>query len=159
MQITKRHLAFLDEAKAVFEKNVCRETHWNTERDLIALRYGLDRDCINIFELGEEVGFFSQMIPPTDADKLIAAIGRNYNKDMHEIRPELGWFAEQMEKQLTENEHKGGWLSSREDYLIAELERSLRRIKSSNIASVEYTRKCANIANYAMMLADKDRQL
>lgn len=62
MQITKKHLAFLEEAKAAFEENVRLETYRNKDEEFIALRYGADRDCIQIFELGEEVGFFVQMM-------------------------------------------------------------------------------------------------
>jgi hypothetical protein len=158
MQITKYHLDFLQECRQVFDDEIIRTTHISVGDDLIALRYGADRDCIKILELGQEVGFFSQMIPPTGTDEFIEVAGKNYNKDMHEIRPELGWFTEQMEMQLLDNDHKGGWIRRCEEFLIAELEKNLKRIKSTSTASVEYQRKCANIANYAMMLADKDRQ-
>lgn len=62
MQITQEHLCFLEETKQVFSSDVRRETHINKDGDLIALRYGMDRDCIKIIMLGENVGFFAQMI-------------------------------------------------------------------------------------------------
>lgn len=62
MQITQRHLAFMEEAKTDFEENVRQESYRDENAGLIALRYGPDRDCIMVFELGEEVAFFAQMI-------------------------------------------------------------------------------------------------
>lgn len=65
MQITNRHLKFLEEAKDLFSNNPRASTHRDEDVGLIALRYGLDRDCIWTFELGEEVAFFAQQIPPS----------------------------------------------------------------------------------------------
>ncbi|MGO4181842.1 hypothetical protein AB4Z17_11720 [Paenibacillus sp. TAF43_2] len=62
MQITKQHLEFLEEAKIAFLVNVRWDTYFNDHSGLIALRFGPDRDCIRIYELGDEVGFFAQMI-------------------------------------------------------------------------------------------------
>ena len=62
MQITNWHLNFLEESKKAFSENPRYETYRNDNDTLIALRYGVDRDCIQIFELGEEVGFFAQQI-------------------------------------------------------------------------------------------------
>lgn len=63
MQITKEHLAFLDEAVDAFEDNDLLETYRNDEGKFIALRYGRGRDCVRIFELGYEIGFFANMFP------------------------------------------------------------------------------------------------
>lgn len=56
-QITKEHLDFMEAAKKEFENNLHLETYRNESNTLIALRYGMDRDCIQIFELGDKVGF------------------------------------------------------------------------------------------------------
>ncbi|KJD42463.1 hypothetical protein [Paenibacillus terrae] len=61
-QITPRHLTFLKEAAEAFEGNDRWETYTNKEEDLIALRYGVDRDCIKVIELGDKVAFFVQVI-------------------------------------------------------------------------------------------------
>lgn len=62
-QIYKEHLDFLVEAKQEFESNERLETYRNASESLIALRYGMDRDCIQIYKLGEEVGFFANIMP------------------------------------------------------------------------------------------------
>ena len=59
-EINQRHLDFLEEAKEKFAEN----PRWETYRHygLIALRGGADRDCMEIFELGRHVGFFSEVM-------------------------------------------------------------------------------------------------
>jgi hypothetical protein len=76
MQITQFHLRFLEEATEVFHEDVRRETHINEDGDLIALRYGLDRDCVRIFALDGEVGFFAQMVGRKSKTPDIEAYGR-----------------------------------------------------------------------------------
>jgi len=60
MQINQRHLDFLQESREHFSKEITCHTYNNGE--FIALRRGLDRDCVQIFILGEEIGFFAQMM-------------------------------------------------------------------------------------------------
>lgn len=61
-EIHQHHLDFLEKAKRKLEAN----PRWETYRDdgMIALRDGADRDCIEIFELGRNVGFFVDAIDP-----------------------------------------------------------------------------------------------
>lgn len=61
-QIHQEHLDFIEECKLVFESDIKRETHWNDDRDLIGLRRGADRDCIQIFELGDEMIFVANVM-------------------------------------------------------------------------------------------------
>lgn len=61
-QITQEHLDFMEEAKKKFENNLRYETYRNESNTLIALRYGMDRDCIQIFKLGDEIGFFANIM-------------------------------------------------------------------------------------------------
>lgn len=63
MQISQEHLDFLDMARGAFASDPLLETFMHKPYSLIALRYGTDRDCIRILELGDEVAFFKQMIP------------------------------------------------------------------------------------------------
>lgn len=62
MQITREHLNFMEEAKTAFEENYRLETYRNENDTLIALRYGMDRDCIQIYKLDGEVGFFANIM-------------------------------------------------------------------------------------------------
>ena len=55
--IYQEDLDFLEEAKQGFNKDPRLETYRNKEDTHIALRYGLDRDCINIYKLGDEILF------------------------------------------------------------------------------------------------------
>ena len=60
--IYPHHLEFMEEAKKAFESNPRFETYRNTEGNLIALRHGLDRNCIGIHEIGKEIGFFAEVM-------------------------------------------------------------------------------------------------
>lgn len=156
-QITNKHLEFLDECRKVFNNEILRTTHINEDGDLIALRYGADRDCIEMLELGQEIAFFAQILKPTDADEFIQEVGKFYDRDVCEIRDELGWFVEKMEAQLRANEHKGGWKNTANHHLLRELDKNLHKLMTCASHS-EYRRRCANIANFAMILADNDQR-
>lgn len=71
MQIRKEHLEFLEEAKEVFEQDPFLETWRNKDEDLIALRMGMDRDCVLIYELGTEIANFVQQIKTVQVIKTI----------------------------------------------------------------------------------------
>jgi hypothetical protein len=137
-QITLKHLAFVEEAKRIFEDSPRRETHWNKEQDLIALRFGEDRDCVVVYELGEFVGNFVQQV-----DKRIPA-----------VRKEVDWFAREMELQLQANDHKGGWHDSRLNWLLEQVQRHVQKIKNGE----DVQKETVHIANYAMMMADNVRR-
>ncbi|MEK3784716.1 hypothetical protein [Paenibacillus sp. FSL R5-0810] len=139
--ITPEHLAFVEEAAKAFEDNQRLETYYTDEAKLIALRFGADRDCIKVYELGEPVGFFVQQV----------------NVRTPLPRKAVARFAMDMEEQLRANEHKGGWENSSVDYLIREMAKNGRQLKYCSTHS-EFRRRCANIANYAMMLSDNDRR-
>ena len=55
--IHQNEFDFVEEAKKVFENDSRLETYMNANEDLIALRCGPNRDCINIYQLGREVLF------------------------------------------------------------------------------------------------------
>ena len=79
------------------------------------------------------------------------------------IREEVLRFALKMEEKLKENDRKGGWNSSSISYLLSGINReteelsyalgqegqSYSRTDRANIIS-----ECADVANFAMMLAD-----
>ncbi len=72
------------------------------------------------------------------------------------LRPEVARFAEEMEKQLQANEHKGGWKNCDEDFLFDELSKnhSVLDFALANGDIPEILRRAANIANFSMMIAD-----
>ncbi|KHF33430.1 hypothetical protein [Paenibacillus sp. USDA918EY] len=70
-------------------------------------------------------------------------------------RPEVAEFSKQMEKQLQANEHKGGWENYTNQFLRNELEKNFRKLMRCS-SHDEYRRRCANIANFAMMLSEND---
>ncbi|AOZ91598.1 hypothetical protein [Paenibacillus crassostreae] len=156
-EITKRHLDFLEEAKMSFENDVRLETHRNEAEGLIALRRSFDRDCVQVYELGDEVALFAKVIPATVGTEFIESIGNRYGLKLGEVRTEIAEFSEEMEKQLKANVHKGGWENYTYQYLRNELEKNFRKLMKRTSHS-EFRRRCANIANFAMMLADNDRR-
>ena len=76
-------------------------------------------------------------------------------------RPLVKAFAKEMEKQLSANEHKGGWEKSSSVSLLDDLKRNYERLKWSinRGGQEEATRRAANIANFAMMLAENEGKL
>ncbi len=72
-----------------------------------------------------------------------------------ELRPEVQRFAEAMERRLRANEHKSGWQSCDSSFLMGELEKNYDALwKLQPTDKVDILCRCANIANFAMMIAD-----
>lgn len=80
-------------------------------------------------------------------------------------REELVWFASKMDEQLSDNDHKGHWCDEKPSYLLYKLIAELAELTEtlhenmSDWANQKYTRdaivsECADLANYAMMIAD-----
>lgn len=140
-QITKTHLRFLQDAKKSFEEFPQRETYRDEKQGLIALRMGVDRDCIDVYELGVDIANFVQQLDPCPKP-----------------RKEIMAFAYWMEGQLKVNEHKGGWSKEHHEFLSRQLFRNLsmldKDLSKEDQDKYEITLRCANIANFAMMIAD-----
>ena len=75
---------------------------------------------------------------------------------MVETAETLTWFTNQMAKKLAINSHKGGWKNMSHGDLLrrlgqetAELRRAIKKGKATNI-----TAEAADVANFAMMIAD-----
>jgi NTP pyrophosphatase (non-canonical NTP hydrolase) len=142
MQITKKHLAFLEEAKEAFENDIKLHTYRNEEETFIALRRGMDRDCIDVYELGENVAFFAQQLNPIPSP-----------------REELHWFIQEMEKKLEANDHKGGWENCTNGYLCNRLkEECVELFKEISYQGPNIVNEAADVANIAMMIADIARK-
>jgi len=74
------------------------------------------------------------------------------------VAPRLRLFLNQMYLKLRENDHKGDWrleLSIPELWELLEDEiEELAQAINSNLGSQEIVRECADVANFAMMIAD-----
>ena len=79
------------------------------------------------------------------------------------LRPEVQKFAEEMERELRVNEHKGDWGDCNEEFLISEMNRNIVRLiqtierdNGNGLFADTVIRRCANVANFAMMIADNE---
>jgi hypothetical protein len=72
------------------------------------------------------------------------------------VRPEVLKFAEQMERKLRENDHKGGWRETDMLYLFGMLKEEVEELDialEGTMIAEDVLKECADVANYAMMLA------
>ncbi|TYS68684.1 hypothetical protein FZC76_06985 [Sutcliffiella horikoshii] len=141
-QITNQHLQFVGKAKDAFQNNPLLETYRDHPRsEMIALRMGADRDCVHVFELGDEVANFVQQMDPQPGP-----------------RKEVREFAQAMEIMLALNEQKGHWKNEHWQFLKRELSKNYHRLVTELLKEdhdkYEITLRCANIANFAMMISD-----
>jgi len=88
-------------------------------------------------------------------------------------REEVEWFAAEMEKKLTENDHKGHWSNCTYGYLLDRLPQELAELETAvynlhqargKFGSVDpevaaLIAEAADVANFAMMIADNARRL
>lgn len=98
---------------------------------------------------------FSHVIPSHDKPK------------EHTIRKEVQWFSEQMEAKLKENDHKGGWGNCGIFWLRNRLIEEVNELSAamdaghnseSGLDLKNIIREAADVANFAMMIADKARE-
>lgn len=141
--ITKTHLAFVDEAKKAFDDNSILETYRNFNDPFIALRMGADRDCVDVYEIGDHIANFVQQMDPCPKP-----------------RKAVMQFAHDMERQLLVNEHKDGWRNEHHEFLVNEMKKNLTKLIANLLNEdkdkYEITKRCVNIANFAMMIADNE---
>ena len=93
------------------------------------------------------------------------------------IRKEVQWFAKKMEEKLARNDYKSGWKGYDKDgkqnwkegcsveWLffklseeIGELSKELRALLAGSKTDEFIILECADVANFAMMIADKFRE-
>lgn len=77
-----------------------------------------------------------------------------------ELRPEVAWFAQQMEKVLRANDHKGGWEADALEDLCCRAEEELDELHHALAVDDDATKvikEAADVANFAMMIADNLR--
>lgn len=73
----------------------------------------------------------------------------------------VSWFAEQMERKLRENDHKGGWNNCDALYLIGRINQEMDELQAAIMdgeGPFEIAREAVDVANYAMMIADQARK-
>lgn len=92
---------------------------------------------------------FSHVIPSSDKPREVS------------VRKEVQWFSEQMETKLRENDHKGGWDECSIDWLYSRLQEESRElwraVDRDDFDAADIAREAADVANFAMMIADKAR--
>lgn len=113
----------------------------------------------------------SFIVPRVNLLGLIDAVSARdaaVRRDALDMRPCVLRFALLMERKLRENDHKGGWDEEHEDYLLKRLrEETVELSKAINVfahhasegvvprGTKEHVgREAADVANFAMMLAD-----
>jgi hypothetical protein len=77
------------------------------------------------------------------------------------LRESVQWFATVMEVVLRKNDHKGGWENEPFQYFIdrmrdelSEIEGAIANLRPSDGDLIDLVNECADLANFAMMLAE-----
>jgi len=72
------------------------------------------------------------------------------------MRGEVVWFAEHMEGQLRENDHKGvdGWKTMSLKWLMHRLRQEINELERAIAGEKNVIEEAADVANFAMMIAD-----
>jgi NTP pyrophosphatase (non-canonical NTP hydrolase) len=80
---------------------------------------------------------------------------------MAEIRSEVSWFSGLMEKELKENDHKGGWQNESMEHMLVRLQEerdelvyAIDKFLIDKKDPREIFSEAADVANFAMMIAD-----
>ncbi|AHD06471.1 hypothetical protein [Paenibacillus larvae] len=76
-------------------------------------------------------------------------------KEEIKLRPEVQWFAEQMELKLRENDHKGGWSDENLEHLLWRLGEEYAELRTAIELETDIMREAVDVANFAMMIADR----
>jgi hypothetical protein len=77
-----------------------------------------------------------------------------------QLRPEVQWFAQQMELTLRANDHKGGWNEMSPRELATRLNEEVYELELAYYAgrnAERVIREASDVANFAMMIADNIR--
>jgi hypothetical protein len=78
---------------------------------------------------------------------------------VEKLRDPVRWFADEMEKKLKENDWKKPWPTLPNKQLLNQMDKQGPKLVSAVITGdpEEIIRRAVNLANYAMMIADKAR--
>lgn len=78
---------------------------------------------------------------------------RNIDDDFKSV----DWFTEKMKMKLFLNKNKPHWDKVSIEYLITRLQEELEELKTAVLGD-ELVMECADVANFAMMIADKSER-
>lgn len=83
-------------------------------------------------------------------------------------RESVFWFSGEMEKVLSANDHKIGWSDCSDIYLYESIQHEMLELFEvlkpleddwrKKVKSKEIIKECCDIANFAMMIADNNRE-
>lgn len=76
------------------------------------------------------------------------------------LRKSVQWFARQMEAKLREKDYRNGWRSCHQSWLckrITDERNELKRRLADGSSPEEIIKEAADVANFAMMIADNAR--
>lgn len=94
----------------------------------------------------------------TDAERLLKELEGGIHP-----REQVRWFAGQMEAKLQENDHKGGWEKCQFPFLYRRLIEEVQELRvtydDQSKSLEDMIRESADVANFAMMIADKARDV
>lgn len=96
-------------------------------------------------------------IPCPDGIEGCAVAHYRWEDELPNPRPEVNWFAKQMELKLRANDHKRHWSEVHLDYLIDRLfqeANELWRAIQNGEPAANIVKEAADVANFAMMIAD-----
>lgn len=96
-KISNEALEFLTEAKEQLSKNPETFTYRDNAANFIALRTGLFDNCIMIYELGDEVGNFTEQLPRQNKVLIDYDERENYKNQIEQLKA----FIENNEYDLT----------------------------------------------------------
>lgn len=94
-----------------------------------------------------------------DKDKIIESLQKD-NERWNSLRPEVQWFAEQMGSRLKKNDHKSGWKDTGTIHLLNSLRQETNELEGVvyfNEGEIDIISEAADVANFAMMIADVSR--
>lgn len=136
--------------QSTFTTNQLEMQVQNRDRALVALRENIDgfkKDIDNLVR--------SLAISSTEKEYW----ERQYHllvTEKYAVREPVRWFAEQMEKKLKANDHKGGWTKDMLPYLGRRFGEEVNEFVEAMASGDESAtiNEAADVANFAMMIAD-----
>lgn len=140
-------------------------------------KIGIEDRVLNREDLPEYWKSISQILYEYASQQLAEKDKEIERLKLSQIRQPLIWFADKMEEKLKKNDHKGGWDNCEIGWLIKRLEEETEELKNHYwkfthengrsagegfiipSETVDIINECADVANFAMMIANKIESL